>query len=128
MTRTALLLLLAVTLGGCRYTFVPLIPPEVRATMPVRLTEGTLTRTGDTLTARARLDPRTLPAGTSGGYLSVVWALGDRELARDSVYLDAAQTLAEFRLAAPDKGNYRATLLWDGAALRQLDLREGGEF
>ena len=128
MPRALLLAALAVALGGCRYTFVPLIPPEVRASMPTRLTEGTLTRSGDALIARARLDARTLGPGVSGGYLSVVWASGDRELARDSVYLDAAQPVAEFRLAAPDKGNYRATLLWEGTAIRQLELRESGEF
>jgi hypothetical protein len=111
--------LLTPALTGCRYAYVPLIPRTVEVTLPTRVTSATLVREGDALLLRARVDGRFEP-----GYLSVAWFDGARELGRDSVYLDAAQRDAAFRLEAPDPGAYRAVIAFDGAVLRQVELYE----
>lgn len=112
-------LLLAPALAGCRYNFVPLIPPEIEVELPARITEATLRRVGQELELQARVEGRFEP-----GYLEVVWFDGSRELGRDSVYLDAAQREARFTLAAPAQGAYRAALSFGGTVLRQLELYE----
>ncbi len=117
-----LALLLAPLLGGCRYTFIPVIPRRVQVDLPARITSASLRREGRELLLGAQLSGRFEP-----GYLEVVWFEQDRELGRDSVYLDAQQRSASFRLLAPDKGSYRAMLSFGGVLLRQLELREAGE-
>lgn len=116
------LLLLAPLLGGCRYTFLPLVPPPAQITLPTRIVTATLRREGDDLIVTAALSGQ-----FRAGYLSVVWYRDDTEQGRDSVYLDAAQRSAEFRLAAPQKGSYRALLSHDGVLLRQVELLENGD-
>lgn len=118
-----LALLLAPMLGGCRYNFVPVIPREVPFELPVRLTKASLQRLDTGLEVKA-----TLEGQVKAGYLSVVWFDGDHELGRDSVYLDAQQRQARFVFQAPNKGDYRAMLLFDGELLRQLNLNEVGSF
>lgn len=111
--------LLSPALSACRYAYVPLIPKPVEVTLPARVTAATLTREGDTLLLRARVEGRFEP-----GYLGVAWFDGARELGRDSVYLDAAQRDATFRLPAPEPGAYRAVLSFGNAVLRQVELYE----
>ncbi|MEF2279131.1 hypothetical protein V3W47_12545 [Deinococcus sp. YIM 134068] len=111
--------LLTPALSGCRYAFVPLVPAPVEPEFPTRVTTATLERDGDTLVLRARVDGRFSP-----GYLSVAWFDGARELGRDSVYLDAAQREAVFRLDAPDSGAFRAVITFGGNVLRQVELYE----
>ncbi|WP_425147846.1 hypothetical protein [Deinococcus sp.] len=118
----ALLLTLLPLLGGCRYTFIPVIPERVAISLPPSLASASLLRRGDELLVSAALGGQITP-----GYLSVVWYDGDKELGRDSVYLDTELRRAEFRLQAPAKGSYRALLSFGGVLLRQVELRETGE-
>ncbi len=119
MARLLSLLLCGALLSSCRYNFIPVIPAPVALSLPLRITQATLQRQGGELVVRARVDGP-LPSD----YLSVVWFAGDRELGRDSRYLDAAGRNAEFHFAAAEKADYRALLLYGGTLLRQLDLRE----
>lgn len=116
------LLLLAPLLGGCRYTFIPVIPPAVQVSLPAQIVKASLVRSGDVLQVSATLGGQVAPA-----YLNVVWYDGDTLLGSDSVYLDADQKGAEFRLTAPQKGSYRALLSYGGVLLRQVELRETGD-
>lgn len=111
--------LLTPALSACRYNYVPLIPRQVEVTLPARVTSATLARDGQALVLRARVEGRFEP-----GYLGAVWFDGAKELGRDSVYLDAEQRDATFRLDAPGKGAYRAVLSFGGAVLRQVELYE----
>ncbi|TDE87627.1 hypothetical protein [Deinococcus sp. S9] len=111
--------LLAPTLSACRYAYLPLIPKPVEVTLPARVTSATLVREGADLVLRARVEGRFEP-----GYLNVTWFDGARELGQDSVYLDAAQRDATFRLPAPNPGAYRALLSFGGTVLRQVELYE----
>lgn len=116
-------LLLLLPLSACRYNFFPPIPAQVPVVLPPRVTEASLRRDGEQLTLTVSV------AGTfEPGYLSVVWFAGDRELARDSIYLDRAQPGGQLVLAAPKGQNYRALLSFGGSVLRQLELREGSDF
>jgi hypothetical protein len=110
---------LSLGLGGCRYNFVPLLPPVVTPDLPARVAEATLKRDGDDLIVTARVEGRFEP-----GYLSVNWFDSGQALGTDSVYLDPAQRTASFRLTAPDKGAYRAVLSFGGTVLRQVELYE----
>lgn len=112
-------LLSAALLGGCRYNFIPVIPAPLPVVLPLRITQATLERRGDELVVRAKVD-----GPVQGDYLSVVWFAGDKELGRDSRYLDAAGRSAEFLFKAPQQADYKALLLYGGTLLRQLDLRE----
>ena len=116
-----LLLLLLPLLGGCRYNFVPLIPKTTGAllSLPVRISEASLVREGDMLLLRAKLDGK-----FEAGYLKATWFNDSKKLAEDSVYVDTAQPTATFKLAAPDKGAYRANLSFGGNVLRQVELYE----
>ncbi|MBB5233124.1 hypothetical protein [Deinococcus budaensis] len=111
--------LLLPLLVGCRYTYLPLIPAPAEVALPTRVTSAALTREGGALVLRARVEGRFEP-----GYLSVAWFDSGRELGRDSVYLDAAQREATFRLEAPEAGAYRAVLAFGGNVLRQVELYE----
>lgn len=111
--------LLLPVLAGCRYAYVPLIPAPAEVQLPTRVTSATLTREGRTLLLLAQVEGRFEP-----GYLSVAWFDSGRELGRDSVYLDAAQREATFRLEAPEAGAYRAVLAFGGNVLRQVELYE----
>lgn len=119
--RLALLLLLAPVLSGCRYNFVPLIPPTSKSDLklPVRITKAELTRDGDTLVLHAALTGAFEP-----GYLQVLWFDNSKKLAEDSVFVDKDQREVTFKLDAPAKGAYRATLSLAGNILRQLELYE----
>ncbi|MFK7601551.1 hypothetical protein ACI3L1_05005 [Deinococcus sp. SM5_A1] len=110
---------LTLGLGGCRYNFVPLLPPVVAPNLPVRVTEASLKRDGDQLIVTATVDGRFEP-----GYLSVNWFDSSRAIGSDSVYLDASQRTASFKLTAPDEGAYRAVLSFGGAVMRQVELYE----
>ncbi|WP_424951119.1 hypothetical protein [Deinococcus sp.] len=116
------LLLLTPLLGGCRYSFIPIIPPPLQVSLPTRIVAAELRREGDDLTVSA-----TLSGSFTPDYLSVVWYDADTELGRDSVYLDNAQRAASFRMTAPRKGSYRALLSYGGVLLRQIELRETGD-
>lgn len=115
----ALVLPLGLGLSGCRYNFVPLLPPVVAPNLPVRVTEASLRRDGDQLTVTATVDGRFEP-----GFLSVNWFDSTRAIGSDSVYLDASQRTATFKLTAPDEGAYRAVLSFGGAVMRQVELYE----
>lgn len=117
-----LLLLLALPLlSGCRYNFVPLIPPATKAplALPTRITQASLVRSGEQLVLRARLEGK-----LSSGYLKVSWYDDSKKLAEDSVFLDADKPDATLTLTAPVGGAYRAVLAFEGVVLRQVELYE----
>lgn len=120
MKRLLLLpLLLSPLLSGCRYNFVPLIPPAPQISLPTRITQADLKRDGETLSLKVTLDGRLDP-----GYLQVTWYNSSREIGTDSVYLDAARRSAALSLPAPERGAYRAVLSFGGTVLRQVELYE----
>lgn len=112
-------LLLALPLSGCRYNYVPLVPPSGDVRLPTRITRAELTRNGEELVLKVKLDGRLEPA-----YLRVGWFDSSRDIGSDSVYLDEENREATLRLKAPKPGAYRAVLVYGGVVLRQVELYE----
>lgn len=114
-----LLLLLAPALSGCRYNFVPLIPPVAEVNLPPRIFGAEIRREGNELVLTAQLQGR-----FEAGYLNVTWFNGSTQIAQDSVYLDSNQREATFRLNAPAKGAYRAALGLGDNVMRLVEFYE----
>lgn len=117
--RRALALLLLLPLSSCRYAYFPPIPKPLNLEMPTRVQQVTLQREEGQLKLRVQLAGR-----FEAGFLKVVWYDSNKEIGRDSVYVDAAQPWASFTLDAPEAGAYRAILVFDDVALRQVELYE----
>lgn len=113
------LLLLAPLLSGCRYNLIPPIPRPVEFQLPVRIVDASLTRQGDDLIVKARIEGKFEP-----GYLKINWFNNSKPIGEDSVYLDSALRNVTFRLTAPEPGAYRAVLGFGGDVLRQVELYE----
>ena len=110
-------LLLLLLLGGCRYTFWPLIPPE--QTYPERVSiTGTLEARGDV--ARAVLELRRWP---EPDYLELRWFAGDELLEERSVWVERA---GEMSFDFPYAGDalHRLLVIVNERPLLQLDLGE----
>ncbi|MFC6590703.1 hypothetical protein ACFP81_00715 [Deinococcus lacus] len=73
MRRALLALLLLPALSGCRYAYVPLIPPVAQPQLPVRVFDVNLVREGEEVVVRAQVAGRFEP-----GYLSVQWFRGQK--------------------------------------------------
>lgn len=116
----ALVLLLPLTLSSCRYNFAPPIPKaSAPFELPARVEQVELKRQGDKLLLHAALIGKFEP-----GYLSVQWFDGSRAIGQDTVWLDSKLREANFELLAPQKGAYRAALLFGGNVMRQVELYE----
>ena len=111
------LLALALLLGGCAYTFVPLVPDEIA--LPPRLELGgetTLERVGAEIVLTASL--RRVP---EQGYLSAFLYREDEKVAEDSKLVEPDTRTVEFRFTPARVGRYRALLFWSGQTVRQLE-------
>lgn len=111
------LLALALLLGGCAFTFIPLVPEAIA--LPPRLEFGgetTLERVAGELVLTARL--RRVP---EQGYLSAFLYREDEKVAEDSRLVDPDTREVEFRFSLARLGRYRALLFWDGETVRQLE-------
>lgn len=113
------LLLLAPLLGGCRYNFVPLIPPVAEVNLPPRIFGAEIRRESEELVLTAQLQGR-----FEAGYLNVTWFSGATPIGHDSVYLDSTEREATFRLKAPEKAAYRAALGLGDNVMRLVEFYE----
>ncbi len=106
-------------LGGCVYTSFPLIPAVQSGTFPSRFESKGLMLEPGNLSLKVKL--RSSTASPSAGFLSVVWYEDDKEVGRDSVYLDASAPEATFRYPYKVEKPYRASLIFRGDVVRQFD-------
>jgi len=104
------LFLLALLLGGCRYTFWPPIPPE--APPPHRLVAEVGLEPGE---AQVRAAIRVLRV-PEAGYLEALWYRDEKRIWHRAFFLEAPTTL-EVALPYPGKGSYRLELHWQGEAV-----------
>ncbi|WP_287417931.1 hypothetical protein [Oceanithermus sp.] len=110
-------LLLLLLLGGCRYTFWPLIPPE--APFPERVqVMGRLEPEG--ATARAVLQLRRWP---EPDYLELRWYQGDTLIDERSIWVEMPQQL-ELTFPYAEGELHRLLVVVEGRPLLQLDLGE----
>lgn len=128
---TALLAaLLPLLPSGCRPLYLPLVPESVPSTPALLLdSDAALRLQGDRL--RLDLAPRRVP---EGGFLAVQWFDPTlREVASQSVWLDASDTPTPLALVSPERlqlrpGRWRALVSFEGQLLQQftLEVAEGG--
>ncbi len=113
-TRLALLLL-ALALGGCRYTFWPLIPQE--EVYPERVSiSGELQESDGAVTARLLV--RRWP---EANYLELRWYLEDKLVDERSIWLEKAKALT-LQFPYHDQAAARLLVMVEGRPLLQLDL------
>lgn len=120
-TPLMLSLLLLPLLSSCRFNFFPLIPEKApdAISLPIRISKLTLVRQDKELVLKANIIGDFKP-----GYLTVKWFNNFDAISEDNIYLDKDQRSATFRLPAPEKAAYRATLMFGEKVLRQVELYE----
>lgn len=112
-------LIISILLGGslssCRFTTFPLIPEVRKGTFPARFMSKGITLEGEKLQLEVTL------ASPLPGYASVIWYENDKEMARDSHYVDVVDPHATFDIPYQKDKYYRAMLLFDKTVLRQFE-------
>jgi hypothetical protein len=108
-------LLLCASLSSCRFTTFPLIPEVRKGTFPARFISKGITLEGEKLQLEVNL------VSSLAGYASIIWYENDKEMARDSHYVDAKEPQATFDLPYQKDKYYRAMLLFDKTVLRQFE-------
>ncbi len=111
------LLLLLILLGGCRYTFWPLIPPQESYPPRVSLTGKLVEGEGQ---VTAVLQVRRWP---EPDYLELRWYKGDELVEARSIWLEKAGEVKVELPREPD-GFYRLLVLVQDRPVLQLDLGE----
>lgn len=109
--------MLLLALAGCRYTFWPLIPPEVPFPNRVAVS-GTLEPKGSSV--RAAIEVRRWP---EPNYLELRWFKGDELAAERSVWIERPQRF-EVTFPYTQGALYRLLLIAGNRPLLQLDLGE----
>ncbi len=108
-------ILLCASLSSCRFTTFPLIPEVRKGTFPARFNSKGITLEGEKLQLEVTL------ASPLPGYASVIWYENDKEMARDSHYVDTVDPQATFDIPYQKDKYYRAMLLFDKTVLRQFE-------
>ncbi|GGJ19321.1 hypothetical protein [Deinococcus roseus] len=112
--KVPLLLVCTVLLSGCTFISFPLIPDPVSVELPV------LPRTeGLVLQDKTLLLKVSIPSGE--GYLGVIWYQQDKELGRESVYIDEKIPEVTFKQEADPAKPYRVVLLYQKRIIRQYE-------
>jgi len=113
------LVLLLLFLGGCRYTFWPLIPEEAAAT-PSTLVEARLAEEEGAISTEIRVRRLARP-----GYLELVWYRDEHVLVRRSLFVEKAPFTTDVRLPKPGAGLYRLELYFAEELVYAAALKVG---
>ena len=109
------ILILAIFLSGCRYTFWPLIPEEVpypeRTSIQAQLTAQT-----DSATAQVEVFSLVAP-----GWLELRWYQDEALRERKTLFVRQLQSQS-FSFPYQKDGLYRLVVLFEGQIERQLEL------
>lgn len=109
------ILILAIFLSGCRYTFWPLIPEEVpypeRTSIQAQLTAQT-----DSATAQVEVFSLVAP-----GWLELRWYQDEALRERKALFVRQPQSQS-FSFPYQKDGLYRLVVLFEGQIERQLEL------
>jgi hypothetical protein len=108
-------ILLCASLSSCRFTTFPLIPEVRQGTFPARFSSSGIKLEGEKLELVVSL------ASDQAGYASIIWFENDKEMARDSHYVDAKEPQATFDIPYQKDKYYRAMLLFNKTVLRQFE-------
>lgn len=112
--RKLAVLMLPLLLSGCTFISFPIVPDPVQASFPVLPKTDGLVLQDTTLFLKV-----SIPSGE--GYLGVIWYQQDKELGRESVYIDAQVPEVTFKKTIDPKLPHRAILLYQQKIIRQYE-------
>ena len=116
-------LLVMLSLSGCVFTFIPLVPDPIRLEPRLTFKTGSeLTRIGEQIVLHLEL-AKVPSEGFVGAYLyRALPDGGEEKIAEDSKLANPQTTSLEFRLSEAVVGQYRALVFWQGAVERQFEF------
>jgi hypothetical protein len=116
-------LLVSISLTGCVFTFIPLVPEKIHLESRLTFKNGSqLTQVGEYIVLRLEL--ANVPSeGFVGAYLyRALPDGGEEKIGEDSKLANPQTTSLEFRLSDAVVGQYRALVFWQGAVERQFEF------
>jgi hypothetical protein len=121
--RWFLALLLSLSLSGCVYTFIPLVPKPIVLEPRLSLKSGSgLLQVDDQIVLHLELS-KVPSEGFVGVFLYRALPDGGEEKVGEDSKLAAPGTVSlEFRLADAVVGSYRALVFWQGSVERQFEF------
>lgn len=116
-------ILVIVSLSGCVFTFIPLVPEKIQLEPRLTFKTGSqLAQVGEHIVLHLELAkvPR---EGFVGAYLyRALPDGGEEKIGEDSKLANPQTTNLEFRLGDAVIGQYRALVFWQGAVERQFEF------
>jgi hypothetical protein len=116
-------LIAMLSLCGCVFTFIPLVPEPIRLEPRLTLKPGSgLSRVGEHIVLHLEL-AKVPSEGFVGAFLyRALPDGGEEKVGEDSKLANPATTSLEFRLADAVVGQYRALVFWGGSVERQFEF------
>jgi hypothetical protein len=116
-------LLMMLSLSGCVFTFIPLVPDLIRLEPRLTFKTGSeLTRVGEHIVLHLEL-AKVPSEGFIGAYLyRALPDGGEEKIGEDSKLANPQTTSLEFRLSDAVVGQYRALVFWQGSVERQFEF------
>jgi hypothetical protein len=118
---TALLVMLS--LSGCVFTFIPLVPEKINLEPRLAFKAGSgLKQVGEDIVLHLEL-ARVPSEGFIGAYLyRALPDGGEEKIGEDSKLANPKTVSLEFRLSDAVVGQYRALVFWQGSVERQFEF------
>ncbi len=116
-------LIVMLSLSGCVFTFIPLVPDPIHLEPRLIFKTGSaLTRVGEHIVLHLEL-AKVPNEGFIGAYLyRALPDGGEEKIGEDSKLANPFTTSLEFRLSDAVVGQYRALVFWQGSVERQFEF------
>jgi hypothetical protein len=121
--RWLLALVMILTLSGCVFTFIPLVPEKIQLEPRLSFKAGSeLLQVGEHIVLHLEL-AKVPSEGFIGAYLyRALPDGGEEKIGEDSKLANPQTTTLEFRLGDAVVGQYRALVFWKNAVERQFEF------
>jgi hypothetical protein len=121
--RWSVALLVMLSLSGCVFTFIPLVPEKIHLEPRLTFKTGSqLAQVGEHIVLHLEL-AKVPSEGFVGAYLyRALPDGGEEKIGEDSKLANPQTTSLEFRLGDAVVGQYRALVFWQGAVERQFEF------
>ena len=115
--------LMMLSLSGCVFTFIPLVPEKINLEPRLTFRPGSqLAQIGEHIVLHLEL-AKVPNEGFVGAYLyRALPDGGEEKIAEDSKLANPQTTSLEFRLSDAVVGQYRALVFWQGSVERQFEF------
>jgi hypothetical protein len=121
--RWLVVLVMMLSLSGCVFTFIPLVPEKIQLEPRLTFKTGSqLAQVGEHIVLHLEL-AKVPSEGFVGVYLyRALPDGGEEKIGEDSKLANPQTTNLEFRLGDAVIGQYRALVFWQGAVERQFEF------